>query len=75
MSKVFEKKSPNLILERLRIDNERRKGRVESDKEELRERERLLLLFFWERERRMRNVYENVSRTLVNRTSLKREPI
>jgi hypothetical protein len=75
LSKVFEKKSPNLILERLRIDNERRKGRVESDKEELRERERLLLLFFWERERRMRNVYENVSRTLVNRTSLKREPI
>jgi hypothetical protein len=75
LSKVFEKKSPNLILERLRIDNERRKGRVEGDKEELRERERLLLLFFWERERRMRNVYENVSRTLVNRTSLKREPI
>jgi hypothetical protein len=63
------------MLERLRIDNERRKGRVEGDKEELRERERLLLLFFWESERRMRNVYENVSRTLVNRTSLKREPI
>jgi hypothetical protein len=74
LSKVFEKKSPNLTLERLRIDNERRKGRVDGDKEELREREKLLLLFFWESERRMRNVYENVSRTLVNRTSLKREP-
>ena len=71
MSRVFEKKSPNLTLERLRIDNERRKGRVDGDEGE---RENLLLLFFWESERRMRNVYENVSRTLVNRMSLKREP-
>jgi hypothetical protein len=74
LSRVFEKKSPNLTLERLRIDNERRKGRVDGNKDELREREKLLLLFFWESERRMRNVYENVSRTLVNRMSLKREP-